>query len=158
MNCASLSLRLKFKFVISPSPLHPGFHSKRSCHRRSDSWGFPEKEATQTTACYFYRGERDGGDQQYRWREGPRQAHHWQGRATRISTEGICWYVMTTIDYCSSKKIVFHSCLCRSDEEGVRYVPVRPRPPVTLLRHYRNPWKAAYHHFQRYSDIRVKGQ
>ena len=45
-----------------------------------------------------------------------------------------------------------------SDEEGVRYVPVRTRPPVTLLRHYRNPWKAAYHHFQRYSDIRVKGQ
>lgn len=45
-----------------------------------------------------------------------------------------------------------------SDEEGVRYVPVRPRPPVTLLRHYRNPWKAAYHHFQRYSDIRIKGQ
>ncbi|KAI1882883.1 hypothetical protein AGOR_G00239490 [Albula goreensis] len=42
------------------------------------------------------------------------------------------------------------------DEEGVRYVPVRVRPPVTLLRHYRNPWKAAYHHFQRYSDIRVK--
>ncbi|XP_040926489.1 histone deacetylase complex subunit SAP130a isoform X2 [Betta splendens] len=42
------------------------------------------------------------------------------------------------------------------DEEGVRYVPVRPRPPVTLLRQYRNPWKAAYHHFQRYSDIRVK--
>uniref|UniRef100_A0A3Q0RH21 Sin3A-associated protein a n=1 Tax=Amphilophus citrinellus TaxID=61819 RepID=A0A3Q0RH21_AMPCI len=42
------------------------------------------------------------------------------------------------------------------DEEGVRYVPVRPRPPITLLRHYRNPWKAAYHHFQRYSDIRVK--
>ncbi|KAL6108527.1 sap130 [Pungitius sinensis] len=42
------------------------------------------------------------------------------------------------------------------DEEGVRYVPVRPRPAVTLLRHYRNPWKAAYHHFQRYSDIRVK--
>uniref|UniRef100_A0A4W3IPT0 Sin3A-associated protein a n=1 Tax=Callorhinchus milii TaxID=7868 RepID=A0A4W3IPT0_CALMI len=42
------------------------------------------------------------------------------------------------------------------DEEGVRYVPVRPRPPVTLLRHYRNPWKAAYHHFQRYSDVRVK--
>ncbi|XP_072295219.1 histone deacetylase complex subunit SAP130a isoform X2 [Eucyclogobius newberryi] len=42
------------------------------------------------------------------------------------------------------------------DEEGVRYVPVRPRPPVTLLRHYRNPWKAAYHHFQRYSDIHVK--
>uniref|UniRef100_A0AAV2KT89 Unconventional myosin-VIIa n=1 Tax=Knipowitschia caucasica TaxID=637954 RepID=A0AAV2KT89_KNICA len=42
------------------------------------------------------------------------------------------------------------------DEEGVRYVQVRPRPPVTLLRHYRNPWKAAYHHFQRYSDIRVK--
>ncbi|KAF4079288.1 hypothetical protein AMELA_G00191320 [Ameiurus melas] len=42
------------------------------------------------------------------------------------------------------------------DEEGVRYVPVRPRPPITLLRHYRNPWKAAYHHFQRYTDIRVK--
>ncbi|XP_031694040.1 histone deacetylase complex subunit SAP130 isoform X2 [Oncorhynchus kisutch] len=42
------------------------------------------------------------------------------------------------------------------DEEGVRYVPVRPRTPVTLLRHYRNPWKAAYHHFQRYSDIRIK--
>ncbi|XP_067897899.1 histone deacetylase complex subunit SAP130-like isoform X4 [Heterodontus francisci] len=42
------------------------------------------------------------------------------------------------------------------DEEGVRYVPVRPRPPVTLLRHYRNPWKAAYHHFQRYSDVKVK--
>ncbi|XP_053287148.1 histone deacetylase complex subunit SAP130a [Pleuronectes platessa] len=42
------------------------------------------------------------------------------------------------------------------DEEGVRYVPVKPRPPVTLLRQYRNPWKAAYHHFQRYSDIRVK--
>uniref|UniRef100_A0A3B1KL56 Sin3A-associated protein a n=1 Tax=Astyanax mexicanus TaxID=7994 RepID=A0A3B1KL56_ASTMX len=42
------------------------------------------------------------------------------------------------------------------DEEGVRYVPVRPRPPITLLRHYRNPWKAAYHHFQRYSDIKVK--
>lgn len=40
----------------------------------------------------------------------------------------------------------------------MRYVPVRPRPPVTLLRHYRNPWKAAYHHFQRYSDIRVKGR
>lgn len=40
----------------------------------------------------------------------------------------------------------------------MRYVPVRPRPPVTLLRHYRNPWKAAYHHFQRYSDIRVKGK
>lgn len=37
-------------------------------------------------------------------------------------------------------------------------MPVRPRPPVTLLRHYRNPWKAAYHHFQRYSDIRVKGK
>uniref|UniRef100_H3BBW3 Sin3A associated protein 130 n=1 Tax=Latimeria chalumnae TaxID=7897 RepID=H3BBW3_LATCH len=43
------------------------------------------------------------------------------------------------------------------DEEGVRYVPVRPRPPITLLRHYRNPWKAAYHHFQRHSDVRVKG-
>ncbi|XP_066518188.1 histone deacetylase complex subunit SAP130b isoform X2 [Hoplias malabaricus] len=42
------------------------------------------------------------------------------------------------------------------DEEGVRYVPVRTRPPITLLRHYRNPWKAAYHHFQRYSDVRVK--
>ncbi|KAG8445365.1 hypothetical protein GDO86_010231, partial [Hymenochirus boettgeri] len=42
------------------------------------------------------------------------------------------------------------------DEEGVRYVPVRPRPPITLLRQYRNPWKAAYHHFQRYSDVRVK--
>ncbi|XP_051984698.1 histone deacetylase complex subunit SAP130-like isoform X2 [Xyrauchen texanus] len=42
------------------------------------------------------------------------------------------------------------------DEEGVRYVPIRVRPPITLLRHYRNPWKAAYHHFQRYSDIRVK--
>ncbi|XP_068057375.1 histone deacetylase complex subunit SAP130 isoform X2 [Anomalospiza imberbis] len=42
------------------------------------------------------------------------------------------------------------------DEEGVRYVPVRPRPPITLLRHYRNPWKAAHHHFQRYSDVRVK--
>ncbi|CAJ0968775.1 unnamed protein product [Ranitomeya imitator] len=44
------------------------------------------------------------------------------------------------------------------DEEGVRYVPVKPRPPITLLRHYRNPWKAAYHHFQRYSDVRVKGK
>uniref|UniRef100_A0A671NMP7 Histone deacetylase complex subunit SAP130-like n=1 Tax=Sinocyclocheilus anshuiensis TaxID=1608454 RepID=A0A671NMP7_9TELE len=43
------------------------------------------------------------------------------------------------------------------DEEGVRYVPTRVRPPITLLRHYRNPWKAAYHHFPRYSDIRVKG-
>ncbi|XP_075717524.1 histone deacetylase complex subunit SAP130 isoform X3 [Rhinoderma darwinii] len=42
------------------------------------------------------------------------------------------------------------------DEEGVRYVPVKPRPPITLLRHYRNPWKAAYHHFQRYTDVRVK--
>ncbi|XP_016386536.1 LOW QUALITY PROTEIN: histone deacetylase complex subunit SAP130-like [Sinocyclocheilus rhinocerous] len=42
------------------------------------------------------------------------------------------------------------------DEEGVRYVPTRVRPPITLLRHYRNPWKAAYHHFPRYSDIRVK--
>uniref|UniRef100_A0A8C5PFW9 Sin3A associated protein 130 n=1 Tax=Leptobrachium leishanense TaxID=445787 RepID=A0A8C5PFW9_9ANUR len=42
------------------------------------------------------------------------------------------------------------------DEEGVRYVPIKPRPPITLLRHYRNPWKAAYHHFQRYSDVRVK--
>ncbi|KAJ8375179.1 hypothetical protein SKAU_G00057590 [Synaphobranchus kaupii] len=42
------------------------------------------------------------------------------------------------------------------DEEGVRYVPVRPRPPITLLRHYRNPWKAAYHHFQRHGDIKVK--
>ncbi|XP_063771953.1 histone deacetylase complex subunit SAP130 isoform X9 [Pseudophryne corroboree] len=42
------------------------------------------------------------------------------------------------------------------DEEGVRYVPVKPRPPITLLRQYRNPWKAAYHHFQRYSDVRVK--
>lgn len=42
------------------------------------------------------------------------------------------------------------------DEEGVRYVPTKVRPPVTLLRQYRNPWKAAYHHFQRYSDIRVK--
>ncbi|KAG1940873.1 histone deacetylase complex subunit SAP130a isoform X1 [Pimephales promelas] len=42
------------------------------------------------------------------------------------------------------------------DEDGVRYVPVRSRPPLTLLRHYRNPWKAAYHHFQRYSDIKVK--
>lgn len=69
---------------------------------------------------------------------------------------------MSSNNYCASKKgavcaIMFQSCLCLSDEEGVRYVPVRPRPPVTLLRHYRNPWKAAYHHFQRYSDIRVKG-
>ncbi|KAK6320707.1 hypothetical protein J4Q44_G00098140 [Coregonus suidteri] len=40
--------------------------------------------------------------------------------------------------------------------KGMGYVPVRPRPPVTLLRHYRNPWKAAYHHSQRYSDIKVK--
>lgn len=53
---------------------------------------------------------------------------------------------------------VFNVWFCLKDEEGVRYVPVRPRPPVTLLRHYRNPWKAAYHHFQRYSDIRVKGK
>ncbi|EPQ03847.1 Histone deacetylase complex subunit SAP130 [Myotis brandtii] len=29
-------------------------------------------------------------------------------------------------------------------------------PPITLLRHYRNPRKAAYHHFQRYSDVQVK--
>ncbi|TRY91721.1 hypothetical protein DNTS_018968 [Danionella cerebrum] len=42
------------------------------------------------------------------------------------------------------------------DEEGVRYLPSRVRPPITLLRHYRNPWKAAYHHFQRYRDVRVK--
>ncbi|XP_063058057.1 histone deacetylase complex subunit SAP130a isoform X2 [Engraulis encrasicolus] len=42
------------------------------------------------------------------------------------------------------------------DEEGVRYVPKKVRPPITLLSHYRNPWRAAYHHFQRYSDIRVK--
>ncbi|KAJ8279440.1 hypothetical protein COCON_G00065060 [Conger conger] len=42
------------------------------------------------------------------------------------------------------------------DEEGVRYVPSRSRPPITLLRQYRNPWKAAYHHFQRYADIKVK--
>ncbi|KAG7488199.1 hypothetical protein MATL_G00031740 [Megalops atlanticus] len=42
------------------------------------------------------------------------------------------------------------------DDEGIRYVPVRPRPPITMLRHYRNPWKAAYHHYQRYSDVRVK--
>ncbi|XP_062411888.1 histone deacetylase complex subunit SAP130a isoform X2 [Sardina pilchardus] len=42
------------------------------------------------------------------------------------------------------------------DEEGVRYVPKRIRPPITLLSHYRNPWRAAYHHFQRYTDIRVK--
>ncbi|KAA0719114.1 Histone deacetylase complex subunit SAP130 130 kDa [Triplophysa tibetana] len=42
------------------------------------------------------------------------------------------------------------------DEEGVRYVPTRVRPPITLLQQYRNPWKAAYHHFQRHSDIRVK--
>ncbi|XP_069069777.1 histone deacetylase complex subunit SAP130 isoform X4 [Pleurodeles waltl] len=42
------------------------------------------------------------------------------------------------------------------DDEGVRYVPVRSRPPISLLRQYRNPWKAAYHHFQRYSDVRVK--
>lgn len=48
--------------------------------------------------------------------------------------------------------------LINVDEDGVRYVPVRPRPPLTLLRHYRNPWKAAYHHFQRYSDIKVKGR
>lgn len=45
-----------------------------------------------------------------------------------------------------------------ADEDGVRYVPVRPRPPLTLLRQYRNPWKAAYHHFQKYSDIKVKGK
>ncbi|XP_031431383.1 histone deacetylase complex subunit SAP130a isoform X3 [Clupea harengus] len=44
------------------------------------------------------------------------------------------------------------------DEEGVRYVPKRIRPPITLLSHYRNPWRAAYHHFQRYSDIRVKDE
>lgn len=59
---------------------------------------------------------------------------------------------------CYQHNNLFNACFCRLDEEGVRYVPVRPRPPVTLLRHYRNPWKAAYHHFQRYSDIRVKGQ
>uniref|UniRef100_A0A2K5HVY9 Histone deacetylase complex subunit SAP130 C-terminal domain-containing protein n=1 Tax=Colobus angolensis palliatus TaxID=336983 RepID=A0A2K5HVY9_COLAP len=41
---------------------------------------------------------------------------------------------------------------------GHSQVKVQPRgsPPITLLRHYRNPWKAAYHHFQRYSDVRVK--
>ncbi|XP_036378364.1 histone deacetylase complex subunit SAP130a [Megalops cyprinoides] len=42
------------------------------------------------------------------------------------------------------------------DDEGIRYVPVHPRPSITMLRHYRNPWKAAYHHYQRYSDVRVK--
>uniref|UniRef100_A0A8C4NBN4 Sin3A-associated protein a n=1 Tax=Eptatretus burgeri TaxID=7764 RepID=A0A8C4NBN4_EPTBU len=42
------------------------------------------------------------------------------------------------------------------DEEGVRYVPVKLRPPVTLLSQYRNPWKAAFHHFQCYPDVRVK--
>uniref|UniRef100_UPI00398E7903 histone deacetylase complex subunit SAP130-like isoform X2 n=1 Tax=Pristiophorus japonicus TaxID=55135 RepID=UPI00398E7903 len=63
----------------------------------------------------------------------------------------------------SSNKPVLHKAEKRKlppkeyiDEEGVRYVPVRPRPPVTLLRHYRNPWKAAYHHFQRYTDVKVK--
>ncbi|XP_062872690.1 histone deacetylase complex subunit SAP130b [Trichomycterus rosablanca] len=44
------------------------------------------------------------------------------------------------------------------DEEGVRYVPMKIRPPITLLRQYRNPWKAAYHHFQRHSDVRVKDE
>lgn len=54
-------------------------------------------------------------------------------------------------------EILTFCLMCPPDEEGVRYVPVRPRPQFTLLRHYRNPWKAAYHHFQRYTDIRVKG-
>lgn len=55
------------------------------------------------------------------------------------------------------KSSISVSVFVRADEEGVRYVPTRIRPPITLLQQYRNPWKAAYHHFQRYSDIRVKG-
>lgn len=90
------------------------------------------------------------------------------GRMTFLHTASLC----TTVPTCFLSQLL--SCWSPTftcfmivtqlfvnpfvDEEGVRYVPVRPRPPITLLRHYRNPWKAAYHHFQRYSDVRVKGQ
>lgn len=70
----------------------------------------------------------------------------------------VCAVLSVSTVMCYLHYQLFNNCFCLADEEGVRYVPVRPRPPVTLLRHYRNPWKAAYHHFQRYSDIRVKGQ
>ena len=83
--------------------------------------------------------------------------HHFVWGSAYCSSAGVivsCWsptftYLMIIIQFSLDPFL---------DEEGVRYVPVRPRPPITLLRHYRNPWKAAYHHFQRYSDVRVKGQ
>lgn len=75
--CLSLPLRSQCE-LISPSPHRPGLHPEHSCHRRSDPRGFTEEEAPQAAACYIYRGERDGGDQQHGRGESPRQAHHRQ--------------------------------------------------------------------------------
>ncbi len=93
-NVFIFSLRFKCKLVLSPHPHHPDLHPEHPCHRRSDPRSLPEEEAPQAAARYFYRGERDGGDEQHRWRESSRQAHHRQGWETRVSTKGICWYVL----------------------------------------------------------------
>ncbi len=44
------------------------------------------------------------------------------------------------------------------DDEGVRWVRDRKRPPVSLMNHYNCTWKAQNNHFQKYSDVKVKGE
>ena len=44
------------------------------------------------------------------------------------------------------------------DEDGVRWVRDKKRPPVVnLLNHYQCTWKTRFNHFQRYTDVKPKG-
>lgn len=46
--------------------------------------------------------------------------------------------------------------IVREDENGVRWVTMRQRPPISLLGSYRHSWKSCHNHFLRYTDVKPK--
>lgn len=56
------------------------------------------------------------------------------------------------------KKEIVKEALVALDEEGVRWVSTRQRPPVTMLNSYRHTWKSRHNHFLRYSDVKPRDE
>lgn len=46
--------------------------------------------------------------------------------------------------------------IVREDENGVSWVTMRQRPPISLLGSYRHSWKSCHNHFMRYTDVKPK--
>jgi len=44
------------------------------------------------------------------------------------------------------------------DDDGVRWTLEKNRPNVSLLNFYNISWKSRNNHFQRYTDVKPKGE